>query len=93
LTERLPYYSAVTVLSTSRTAAFRIDGCEGVITGISDSGSHVEYAVLIGERVWMVDSSDVVPTGEVVTRDALYDGSSAKVEPQRYRDRESSPDT
>ena len=53
----------------------------------------MEYAVLIGERVWMVDSSDVVPTGEVLTRDALYDGSSAKVEPQRYHDRESPPDT
>jgi len=48
------------------------------------SGPHLEYGVLVGGQVCMVDSSDVVPTGEVLTRDALYDGSSVRVRPQRY---------
>ncbi len=85
MTERLPCYSVVRVLRTSRTADLRIDNFTGVIAGISDSGSHIEYAVLIGDTTWMVDGSDVVPTGEVLTREALYDGSSARVEPQRYQ--------
>jgi hypothetical protein len=85
LTQRLPHYSVVRVLRTSRTADLRIDNFKGVIAGISDSGSRIEYAVLIGDTTWMIDSSDVVPAGEVLTREALYDGSSVRAEPQRYQ--------
>ena len=84
MTERLSYYSVVRVLRTGRTAALGIDGREGVIAGIAESGSHVEYGVMVDGRVCMVDSPDVVPTGEVLSRDALYDGSSVRAEPQRY---------
>ena len=84
MTERLSYYSVVRILRTGRTAALGIDGRVGVITGISQSGSHVEYGVLVGGEVCMVDSSDVAPTGEVLSRGALYDGSSVRAEPQRY---------
>jgi hypothetical protein len=84
LTERLSFYSIVRILPGSRTAALGISGRMGVIMGISESGPHLEYGVLVGGQVCMVDSSDVVPTGEVLTRDALYDGSSVRVRPQRY---------
>jgi membrane protein implicated in regulation of membrane protease activity len=69
LTKQLPYYSVVRVLRTTRTSDLRIDNLTGVIAGISDSGSHIEYAVLIGDTTWMVDSRDVVPTGEVLNRE------------------------
>jgi len=57
-----------------------------VILGISDSGSQLEYGILIGEEVYVVDSSDVTPTGEILSREALYDGTSISVETQRYND-------
>ena len=84
LTGRLSHYSVVRILRTGRTVALGIDGREGVIAGIAESGSHVEYAVMVAGRVCMVDSSDVEPTGEVLSRDALYDGSSVRAAPQRY---------
>ena len=84
--DRLPWYSVVRILPAARTAAAGVDGREGVIVGVSESGSHVEYGVLVGGEVWMVDGSDVAPTGEVLSRDALYDGSSVRVAPQRYPD-------
>jgi len=52
--------------------------------GISESGPNVEYAVLVGEEVCMVDSSDVSYTGEVVSRSDLYGGDTLKVDPQHY---------
>lgn len=55
-----------------------------MVGGISDSGSHVEYAVMIDGVSYMVDNSDLIPTGEVLEREAVYYGSSVKVEPQRY---------
>jgi hypothetical protein len=84
LTERLAFYSVVRIMRSARTAALGIDGRTGVVSGISDSGSHVEYAVMIGGVSYMVDSSDLIPTGEVLNREMFYDGSSVNVEPQRY---------
>jgi hypothetical protein len=84
LTRKLSYYSVVNVLRSSSTAALGIDGLTGVVVGISESGPNVEYAVLVGEEVCMVDSSDVSSTGEVVRRGDLYGGDTLKVDPQHY---------
>ena len=84
MTRKLSYYSVVNVLRSSSTAALGIDGLTGVVVGISESGSNVEYAVLVGEEVCMVNSSDVSPTGEVIGRSDLYGGNTLKVDPQRY---------
>ena len=32
----------------------------------------MEYGVLIGDESYMVDSSDLVPTGELLSREAIY---------------------
>ena len=88
MTERLAFYSVVRILHSTRTSNLGIDGRNGVVGGISDSGSHVEYAVMVGGKSYMVDSSDLIPTGEVLRREAFYDGSSVRVEPQRYTDDE-----
>lgn len=84
MTDQLSYYSVVNVLRSSSTAELGIDGLTGVIVGISGSGLNVEYAVLVGDEVCMVKSSDVSPTGEVVSRSDLYDGNTLKVDPQQY---------
>jgi hypothetical protein len=84
VTERLAFYSVVRIMCSARTAALGIDGHTGVVGGISDSGSHVEYAVMVCGVSHMIDSSDLIPTGEVLSREVFYDGSSVKVEPQRY---------
>jgi hypothetical protein len=84
LTDQLSYYSVVNVLRSSSTAALGIDGLTGVIVGVSESGPNVEYAVLVGDEVCMVKSSDVSATGEVVSRSDLYDGNTLKVDPQQY---------
>lgn len=84
MTELLPYYSVVRILRTGRTAALGIDGREGVIVGVSQSGPRVEYGVMVGGEVCMAGGSDVAATGEVLSRDALYDGSSVEADPQSY---------
>ena len=84
MTDQLSYYSVVNVLRSSSTAALGIDGLTGVIVGISESGPNVEYAVLVGDEVCMVKSSEVSPTGEVVSRSHLCGGDTLTVDPQRY---------
>ena len=84
MTDQLSYYLVVNVLRSSSTAELGIDGLTGVIVGISESGPNVEYAVLVGDEVCMVKSSDVSPTGEVVSRSDLYGGDTLKVDPQQY---------
>jgi Immunity protein 31 len=84
LPDQLSYYSVVNVLRSSSTAALGIDGLTGVIVGISESGPNVEYAVLVGDEVCMVKSSDVRTTGEAVSRSDLYGGNTLKVDPQQY---------
>jgi hypothetical protein len=84
LTGKLSYYSVVNVLRSSSTAALGIDGLTGIIVGISESDPNVEYAVLVGDEVCMVNSSDVSFTGEVMSRDDLYSGSTVNVDPQHY---------
>jgi hypothetical protein len=86
LTERLAYYAVVNVLRSARTEALGVRGCTGVVLGISDSGSQLEYGILIGEEVYVVDSSDVAPTGEILSREEFYDGTSISVKAQRYTD-------
>jgi hypothetical protein len=88
LTERLAYYAVVNILRSARTEALGISGCSGAILGISESGSQLEYGILIGEEVYMVDSSDVAPTGDILSREDFYDGTSISVEAQRYMDDE-----
>ena len=84
MTDQLTYYSVANVLRSSSTAALGIDGLTGIIVGISESDPNVEYAVLVGDAVCMVKSSDVSPTGEVVSRSDLYGGNTLKIRPQQY---------
>jgi hypothetical protein len=88
LAEQPSFYSVVRILRSDSTAAFSIDGRSGVIVGIAESASRLEYGVLIDDEVYGVDSTDVQPTGEVVTREAIYDGSSVSVKAQRYAEDE-----
>jgi hypothetical protein len=86
MTERLAFYSVVRIMRSTRTADLGIDGLSGVVGGISDSGSHVEYAVMVGGKSYMIDNVDLIPTGEVLKRETFYDGGSVRVDPQRYTD-------
>jgi hypothetical protein len=86
MSERLAFYSVVRIIRSARTAHLGIDGLNGVVGGISDSGSHVEYAVMVGGKSYMIDSVDLIPTGEVLERETFYGGGSARVDPQRYLD-------
>jgi hypothetical protein len=88
MTRHLAFYSVVRITRSTRTANLGIDGLNGVVGGISDSGSHVEYAVIVAGESYMIDSADLIPTGEVLERETLYGGDSMKVDPQRYADDE-----
>jgi hypothetical protein len=88
MTERLAFYSVVRIMRSTRTANLGIDGLNGVVGGISDSGSRVEYAVMVGGKSYMINSVDLIPTGEVLKREAFYGGGSVRVDPQRYTDGE-----
>jgi hypothetical protein len=88
MTDRLAFYSVVRIMRSTRTANLGIDGLNGVVAGISDSGSHVEYAVMVEGKSYMIDDVDLLPTGEVLEREELYSGDSLRVDPQHYADDE-----
>jgi len=85
LSEHLAYYSVVRIPRSDRSTALGVDGRIGVVLGVSDSGEHVEYGVLIDDGSYMADSSDLEPTGEVLSREAIYGNSSIAVQPKRFR--------
>ena len=88
MVDRIAFYSVVRIIRSTRTANQGIDGLNGVVAGISDSDSHVEYAVMVKGKSYMIDGGDLLPTGEVLERGAIYGGDSLRVNPQKYADEE-----
>jgi hypothetical protein len=70
-------------------AALGIRSGRGIIVGISGEGSDRTYAVLIGDRTFMLHASDLIRTGERVDREAVYGGETIRVSPERYEDDDS----
>jgi len=85
----IPFYEVVTVLNSASAAAMGVGNARGVVVGISGEADKRKYAVLVGDRTFMLDPSDLVPTGESVDREAIYGGHAIWVSPERYRDDES----
>jgi len=83
---KLDYYAEVRVQRTPATIARGIDGCIGVVGGISSDSGEDTYAVLVNDETYMINESDLVPTGRVFAREDLYDGTSLKVPAERYDD-------
>jgi Immunity protein 31 len=83
------FYEIVKVLSSADAVALGVDNARGVVVGISGETNERKYAVLIGERTFMLDPSDLVRTGESVDREAIYGGETIRVSPERYPDKES----
>jgi Immunity protein 31 len=83
------FYEIVNVLSSADAVALGVGNARGVVVGISGEANERKYAVLIGERTFMLDPSDLVRTGESVDREAIYGGETMQVSPERYPDKES----
>jgi hypothetical protein len=65
-----------------------VGNTRGVVVGISGEANERSYAVLIGDRTFMLDPSDLAPTAESVDREAIYGGETLSVSPERYPDNE-----
>lgn len=72
------------VLHTKNTVKLGIDGHTGIITGISESESFTEYAVLIDGEAYMVNESDINATGRIKDKDEIHDGHTLQIPPQKY---------
>lgn len=83
------FYEVVGVPSNAAAAALGVAGTRGVVVGISgEDGEEKMYAVLIGDRTYMLGPADLVRTGESVDREAIYGGETISVSPERYPDNE-----
>lgn len=85
---RIAFYEVVDVLSSHNARALGVANVRGVVVGISGEENERTYAVHIGDRTVMLDPSDLIPTGESVDREALYDGETVPIAPERYPDTE-----
>jgi hypothetical protein len=81
----IAFYEVVDILSSPNAVALGVGNARGVVVGIAGEANERTYAVLVGDRTFMLDPSDLVPTGESVDRKAIYGGETIKVSPERYR--------
>ena len=83
------FYEVVAVQNSAAAVALGTGGTRGVVVGISgEAGEEKTYAVLIGDRTYMLSPADLVRTGESVDREAIYGGETTRVSPERYPDDE-----
>jgi hypothetical protein len=72
--------------SGNEAVALGVSNARGVVVGISGEANERKYAVLIGDRTFMLAPSDLIPTGHLVDRDAIYGGEAIQVSPEHYAD-------
>lgn len=84
--QKFDFYTEVRVSRTAETESSGIADAIGVIMGISQGPLGPSYSVDIDGISHMVTEPDLTSTGRTFTRGDFYDGSSMKVEPQRYGD-------
>ncbi len=82
----IDFYEIVDVLASPDAMALEVSNSRGIIVGISNEPDGKRYAVLIGNRTFMLDASDLVRTGERVDRETIYGGETIQVRPERYSD-------
>ena len=80
----IAFYEVVEVLGGPSAVAMGAGNARGVVVGISGEADERMYAVLVGDRTFMVDPSDLLPTGESVDRETLYSGETVVVSPESY---------
>jgi hypothetical protein len=80
----IDFYEIVAVLRTEHAVALGVGNARGLVVGVSEEAAERNYAVLIGDRTFMLRSSDLVRTGERVDREAIYGGEALEVLPGRY---------
>ena len=84
----IAFYEVVEVLSSANAVALGVGNTRGVVVGISGEANERTYAVLVGDRTFMLDPSDLSPTGESVDREAIYGGEIISISPERYPNNE-----
>jgi hypothetical protein len=85
----IAFYEVVEVLNSPNAVALGVGNARGVVVGISGEANERTYAVLVGNRTFMLDPLDLAPTGESVDREAIYGGETIRVSPERYPNNES----
>lgn len=76
---KIDFYAIVRILPSSQTHQLGVAGKTGVVVGHSGSLAGDVYAVLVAGEACMVAGSDLLPTGEILERDAIYTGDSLSV--------------
>jgi hypothetical protein len=85
----IAFYEVVEVLSSPSAVALGVGNARGIVVGMSGQAGERTYAVLVGDRTFMLNPSDLAPTGESVDREAIYGGETIRVSPERYLNNES----
>jgi Immunity protein 31 len=79
---RFGHYDIVAISDSERMRKLGIGAKSGVVIGVSEpeepEDDHI-YAVLVDEITYMVPEHDLQSTGERVSRDTIYDGSTIGV--------------
>ena len=81
---KLSFYEVVDVRIGSNAEALGVGNTRGIVVGISGEVNETAYAVLIGDRTVMLDPTDLVPTGEILEREAVYGEETLSISPERY---------
>jgi hypothetical protein len=80
----IEFYDVVLIKASDKAIALGVANLEGVVVGKSGEQGQMSYAVLVGDRTYMIDAPDLDRTGERVSRSSVYGGESIRVDPQRY---------
>ncbi|WP_159000958.1 hypothetical protein [Streptomyces sp. SBT349] len=84
----IPFYEVVEVLQTADSVSLGVSGNRGVVIGLSAGESEEVFAVLIGDRTYMLGRSSLMQTGERADPASIYAGDVVRVTPERYPDDE-----
>lgn len=78
------FYEIVDVLASGHTAGLGIANARGIVVGMAEEAGKKTFAVLVADRTFSVEETDLSSTGERVEREAIYGGETVRVQPEQY---------
>ena len=89
----LDFFDVVRILPSSEAVSMGVDDKVGIIVGVSGESDSRHYAVLTGDETYMLSANSLERTGDRVDRNAVYEGQSIRIAPERSVDGEEEPPT
>ncbi len=91
----ISFYEVVFIRDTDTMREFGISGAIGVVVGkpphmleIEDQppleGAEGQFAIDVQGTVFAIEAADLIPTGQVLSREQYVSGEKLEVQPERY---------